>query len=108
MCFLLLRRYNLLDLVALTSSYEGVIVSVEKTSCRGLTTESMGANQKVDTCKLQDISRKVFASRLTAMDCFNNIVNKGDVVKVIHGDWRGKQGVVKHVAKNSYLFIECR
>ena len=103
-------EYNLTDLVQLMDTESGVIVAVEKESCRvmiaGRTTEEKV--QEVRTCRLTDISRKIYANNLTGFDIFNNNVNVGDIVKVSKGLYQGKSGTVKHVAKNNFLFIECR
>jgi transcription elongation factor SPT5 len=100
--------YNLLDLVQLDDMSTGVIVSVEKEACRVLTNKTTGFGQEVRTCRLQNIMRKIHASKLTGLDVFNNIINSGDIVKILQGDWKGKTGTVKHVAKHNYIFVECR
>merc|ERR1719324_627040 len=88
--------YNLLDLVQLDDMSTGVIVSVEKEACRVLTNKTTGFGQEVRTCRLQNIMRKIHASKLTGLDVFNNIINSGDIVKILQGDWKGKTGTVKH------------
>ena len=98
-------EYNLTDLVQLMDTESGVIVAVEKESCRVMIASDV---QKVRTCRLTDISRKIYASNLTGFDIHNNNVNVGDIVKIVKGDHQGKSGTVKHVAKNNFLFIECR
>mmetsp|Transcript_15334 Transcript_15334/g.31806 ORF Transcript_15334/g.31806 Transcript_15334/m.31806 type:complete len:639 (+) Transcript_15334:1-1917(+) len=96
-------EYTLLDLVQLSTTESGVIVGVEKDCCMVLLTS--GKTEKKES---KDIARKVYASKLTGFDGWNNIVNSGDVVKIVSGDFAGKQGTVKHVAKNNFLFVECR
>ena len=100
--------YNLLDLVQLVDTESGVIVGVEKEACLVLTTRVINGKPDVRTCRLQDIQRKIYASKLTGFDGWRNVVNSGDVVKVVGGENAGKQGTVKHVAKNNVLFVECR
>ena len=102
------ENYQLLDMVQLGDMSVGVIVGVDRDACKVLTNLSVTSKQEVRTCKAKDLQRKIHASKLTGLDVFNNIVNSGDAIKILQGDWKGKQGVVKHVAKHNYLFVECR
>ena len=63
----------------------GVIVGVEKEACLVLTTRVINGKPDVRTCRLQDIQRKIYASKLTGFDGWRNVVNSGDVVKVVGG-----------------------
>ena len=88
-------------------SFEGSH-GVELGLCLVLTTRVINGKPDVRTCRLQDIQRKIYASKLTGFDGWRNVVNSGDVVKVVGGENAGKQGTVKHVTKNNVLFVECR
>lgn len=99
--------YELFDLVVLDAQTVGVIVGVNKDSCRVLTNQGRPDAPDVQVCRLPDMKRKIVNKRASAIDGTRNEVHLGDIVEVIEGPLRGKSGTVKHIMRGS-LFIQSR
>ncbi|KAF2069587.1 hypothetical protein CYY_009091 [Polysphondylium violaceum] len=97
-----LGNYELHDLVQITPQKVGVIVKVERDSFKIL---DEGSN--VSTVKLQEVGNKRRNKSITTLDAHNNTVTAGDGVEVLDGIYRGKQGTILHISRNS-LFIKGR
>ena len=99
--------YELFDLVVLDAQTVGVLVGVDKDSCRVLTNQGRPDAPDVRICRLPDIKRKVVNRRASAIDGTRNEVHLGDIVEVFEGPLRGRTGTVKHIMRGS-LFIQSR
>ncbi len=99
--------YELFDLVVLDAQTVGVIVGVDKDSCRVLTNQGRPDAPDIRICRLPDIKRKVVNRRASAIDGTRNEVHLGDIVEVFEGPLRGRSGTVKHIMRGS-LFIQSR
>ena len=99
--------YELFDLVVLDAQTVGVIISVDKDSCRVMTNQGRPDSPDVRVCRLPDIKRKVVNRRASAIDGTRNEVNLGDIVEVFEGPLRGRSGTVKHIMRGA-LFIQSR
>lgn len=60
--------YDLFDLVVLDSQTVGVIIGVDKDSCKILTNQGRPDAPDVRTCRLPDIKRKIVNRRSSAID----------------------------------------
>jgi len=97
-----LGNYELHDLVQITPQKVGVIVKVERDSFKIL---DEGSN--ISTVKLQEVGNKRRNKSITTLDAHNNTISAGDGIEVIDGIYRGKQGTILHISRNS-LFIKGR
>ncbi|OAY81058.1 putative transcription elongation factor SPT 1 [Ananas comosus] len=91
--------YELHDLVMLDNMSFGVIIRVESEAFQA----SVPDRPEVVLIKLREIKSKI-DRRTNAKDRSNNIVSVKDVVRVIEGPCKGKQGPVEHIHKG-ILFI---
>ena len=99
--------YELFDLVVLDAQTVGVIVGVDKDSCKVLTNQGRPDAPDVRICRLPDMKRKIVNRRASAIDGSRNEVHLGDIVEIFEGPLRGKSGTVKHIMRGS-LFIQSR
>ena len=99
--------YELFDLVVLDAQTVGVIIAVDKDSCRVLTNQGRPDSPDIRICRLPDMKRKVVNRRASAIDGTRNEVNMGDIVEVFEGPLRGRSGTVKHIMRGA-LFLQSR
>ncbi|KAG0615572.1 hypothetical protein M758_5G052200 [Ceratodon purpureus] len=100
-----LGDYELHDLVALDQSTVGIIVRVEKDSFQIL--KGNPERTELVTVKPRDIRRKVFDKKVSTQDRDMNVVSMKDIVRVLDGHYKGKQGPVEHIHRG-LLFIHDR
>ncbi|EER88041.2 hypothetical protein BDA96_10G096000 [Sorghum bicolor] len=93
--------YELHDLVLLDNLSFGVIIRVEAEAFQVL--KGVPDRPEVVLVKLREIKSKI-DRRSSAKDRSNNIISAKDVVRVIEGACKGKQGPVEHIHKG-ILFI---
>jgi len=99
--------YDLFDLVVLDSQTVGVIVGIEKHTCRVLTNAGDQGKPDVRVCRLPDVKRKINNRRASAQDKARNEININDIVQVIEGPMNGRSGTVKHIMRG-FIFIQSR
>ncbi|KAK3128664.1 hypothetical protein QOZ80_6BG0464900 [Eleusine coracana subsp. coracana] len=93
--------YELHDLVLLDNLSFGVIIRVETEAFQVL--KGVPDRPEVVLVKLREIKSKI-DRRASAKDRSNNIISAKDVVRVVEGACKGKQGPVEHIHKG-ILFI---
>ncbi|AQL01211.1 putative transcription elongation factor SPT5 homolog 1 [Zea mays] len=93
--------YELHDLVLLDNLSFGVIIRVEAEAFQVL--KGVPDRPEVVLVKLREIKSKI-ERRSSAKDRSNNIISAKDVVRVVEGACKGKQGPVEHIHKGM-LFI---
>ncbi|CAN6198378.1 unnamed protein product [Urochloa humidicola] len=93
--------YELHDLVLLDNLSFGVIIRVEAEAFQVL--KGVPDRPEVVLVKLREIKSKI-DRRASAKDRSNNIISTKDVVRVVEGACKGKQGPVEHIHKG-ILFI---
>ncbi|KAG2604970.1 hypothetical protein PVAP13_4NG124600 [Panicum virgatum] len=93
--------YELHDLVLLDNLSFGVIIRVEAEAFQVL--KGVPDRPEVVLVKLREIKSKI-DRRASAKDRSNNIISAKDVVRVVEGACKGKQGPVEHIHKG-ILFI---
>ncbi|KAL6605991.1 hypothetical protein ACP70R_041644 [Stipagrostis hirtigluma subsp. patula] len=93
--------YELHDLVLLDNLSFGVIIRVETEAFQVL--KGVPDRPEVVLVKLREIKSKI-DRRASAKDRANNIISAKDVVRVVEGACKGKQGPVEHIHKG-ILFI---
>ncbi|CAN6233267.1 unnamed protein product [Urochloa humidicola] len=93
--------YELHDLVLLNNLSFGIIIRVETEAFQIL----MGVPDKPELVlvKLREVKCKIYR-RTSAKDRSNNIVSTKDVVRVVEGACKGRQGPVEHIHRG-ILFI---
>ncbi|MCL7044681.1 hypothetical protein MKW94_005301, partial [Papaver nudicaule] len=96
--------YELHDLVMLDNMSFGVIIRLESEALHVLKGDP--DRPEVALVKLREIKYKI-EKRSTAQDRWNNTVSVKDVVKILMGPCKGKQGPVEHILKG-ILFIKDR
>ena len=101
-------KYNLLDLVVLDDNANGVIVGVERDSCRVLTNKAAQHGTEVRVCRAQNVQRKIYSGKMFRSDVYDNQIRVGDRIKVLQGIYKDKAGTVKHLANPSHIYVECR
>ncbi|XP_026395303.1 putative transcription elongation factor SPT5 homolog 1 isoform X3 [Papaver somniferum] len=96
--------YELHDLVMLDNTCFGVIIRLESQTLQIL----LGDPDRPDVArvKMREIKYKI-QRRNTALDQSNNTVSVKDVVKILMGPCKGKQGPVEHIFRGT-LFINDR
>ncbi|KAL6785123.1 hypothetical protein ACKKBG_A02530 [Auxenochlorella protothecoides x Auxenochlorella symbiontica] len=99
--------YELHDLVALDATTVGVIVGVERDACRVLTNQGRPEKPDVRVALLPDLKRKLNNRKAGAQDGARNEVAVGDIVEVVDGPLRGKNGTVRYVVRG-FLFLQSR
>ncbi|XP_062233340.1 putative transcription elongation factor SPT5 homolog 1 isoform X1 [Phragmites australis] len=93
--------YELHDLVLLDNLSFGVIIRVEAEAFQVL--KGVPDRPEVVLVKLREIKSKI-DRRASAKDRSNNIISAKDVIRVVEGACKGKQGPVEHIHKG-ILFI---
>ncbi|PRQ24879.1 putative translation protein SH3 [Rosa chinensis] len=93
--------YELHDLVLLDNNSFGVIIRVETEACQVL--KGVPERPEVALVKLREIKCKI-EKKLSVQDCFKNTISVKDVVRVVEGPSKGKQGPVEHIYRG-VLFI---
>ncbi|KAL5225364.1 hypothetical protein ABZP36_012003 [Zizania latifolia] len=93
--------YELHDLVLLDNLSFGVIIRVETEAFQVL--KGIPDRPEVVLVKLREIKSKI-DRRTSAKDRSNNMISAKDVVRVVEGACKGKQGPVEHIHKG-ILFI---
>jgi hypothetical protein len=96
-----LGSYELHDLVQIGSSV-GIIVKIERDSFRILDTGG-----HVQTVLLQEMGNKRNNKNATSFDGHRNPVVQNDMVAVVDGLHKGRNGVVKHVYRYN-AFVYCK
>eukprot|EP01132_Coremiostelium_polycephalum_P000515 gene515-650_t len=97
-----LGNYELHDLVQISPHKVGIIIKVERDSFKIL---DEGSN--VTTVKLQEVGNKRRNRGATTLDAHQNTVTAGDVIEVVDGLYRGKQGSILHISRN-FLFLKSK
>ncbi|KAL7117819.1 hypothetical protein ACP275_03G096900 [Erythranthe tilingii] len=96
--------YELHDLVLLEDNSFGLIIRVLSDAFQVL--KGVPECPEVSLVMLRDIKQKIFR-KIFATDQYKNTVSVKDVVKILEGPCRGKQGPVEHIYKG-VLFIHDR
>ncbi|KAA0058876.1 hypothetical protein IC582_004715 [Cucumis melo] len=93
--------YELHDLVLLDNMSFGVIIRVETEAFQVL--KGTPDRPEVDIVKLREIKSKI-DKKISVQDRFNNTISSKDVVRILEGPCKGKQGPVEHIYRG-ILFI---
>ncbi|KAK7311478.1 hypothetical protein RJT34_09653 [Clitoria ternatea] len=93
--------YELRDLVLLDNMSFGVIIRVESEAFQVL--KGVPDRPEVALVKLREIKCKI-EKKINVQDRFKNTVSSKDVVKIVEGPCKGKQGPVEHIFRG-ILFI---
>ncbi|KAG5067463.1 hypothetical protein JHK86_011194 [Glycine max] len=93
--------YELRDLVLLDNNSFGVIIRVESEAFQVL--KGIPDRPEVVLVKLREIKCKI-DKKISVQDRFKNTVSSKDVVRIIDGPCKGKQGPVEHIYRG-ILFI---
>ncbi|KAK1436441.1 hypothetical protein QVD17_02221 [Tagetes erecta] len=93
--------FELHDLVQLDNSNFGVIIRVDSEAFQVL--KGVADKAEVALVRLRDIKYKI-DRKVSAQDRFKNPVSVKDVVKVVEGPCKGRQGPVEHINRG-ILFI---
>ncbi|OQR83266.1 transcription elongation factor SPT5 [Achlya hypogyna] len=94
-----LKGKELYDLVALPHGEVGVITHVGRD---GFTV--LGQNGQPKQIADQEIQRKLFSARVSALDKKGNHVSVGEMAQVVDGPFAGQTGTIKHIYR-SYIFL---
>ncbi|GAM17692.1 hypothetical protein SAMD00019534_008670 [Acytostelium subglobosum LB1] len=97
-----LGNYELYDLVQITPQKVGIIIKVERDSFK-----IMDENSNVTSVKLQEIGNKRRTKNASTLDTNHNTVSSNDVVEIVDGQYRSKQGVILHISRN-FLFLKSK
>uniref|UniRef100_A0A0C9RJB2 Transcription elongation factor SPT5 n=1 Tax=Wollemia nobilis TaxID=56998 RepID=A0A0C9RJB2_9CONI len=90
-----LGDYELHDLVQLDHTSFGVIVRVESDGFQVL--KGVPERSEVVSAKLRDIRKKLFDRNFKAQDQYMNTVTLKDVIRILEGPFKGKQGSIEHM-----------
>ncbi|XP_022939551.1 putative transcription elongation factor SPT5 homolog 1 isoform X2 [Cucurbita moschata] len=93
--------YELHDLVLLDNMSFGVIIRVESEAFQVL--KGIPDRPEVDIVKLREIKSKI-DKKISVQDRFNNTISSKDVVRILEGPCKGKQGPVEHIYRG-ILFV---
>ncbi|KAI3733140.1 hypothetical protein L1987_64358 [Smallanthus sonchifolius] len=93
--------FELHDLVQLDNSNFGVIIRVDSEAFQVL--KGMADKAEVELVRLRDIKYKI-DRKVSAQDRYKNTISVKDVVKVLEGPCKGRQGPVEHINRG-ILFI---
>ncbi|KAJ8760502.1 hypothetical protein K2173_015169 [Erythroxylum novogranatense] len=96
-----LGEYELHDLVELDNRSFGVIIRVESEAFQVL--KGVPEKPEVSLVRLREIKSKI-EKKFNVQDRYKNTVSVKDVVRIIDGPCKGKQGPVEHIYKG-VLFI---
>ncbi|KAE8709834.1 putative transcription elongation factor SPT5-like protein 1 [Hibiscus syriacus] len=94
-------EYELRDLVLLDNNSFGVIIRVEREAFQVL--KGVPERPEVSLVKLREIKCKL-EKKFDVQDKYRNTVSVKDVVRVLEGSCKGKQGPVEHIYKG-ILFV---
>ncbi|KAK8579903.1 hypothetical protein V6N13_143061 [Hibiscus sabdariffa] len=94
-------EYELRDLVLLDNNSFGVIIRVEKEAFQVL--KGVPERPEVSLVKLREIKCKL-EKKFDVQDKYRNTVSVKDVVRILEGSCKGKQGPVEHIYKG-ILFV---
>ncbi|KAI3927552.1 hypothetical protein MKW92_035048, partial [Papaver armeniacum] len=97
--------YELHDLVLLDDTNFGVIIRVESEAFQVL--KGVPDRPEVALVKLREIKSKIDKRNIIAQDRSKNTINVKDVVRILEGPCKGKQGPVEHIYRGM-LFINDR
>ncbi|RZC71480.1 hypothetical protein C5167_034721 [Papaver somniferum] len=97
--------YELHDLVLLDDTNFGVIIRVESEAFQVL--KGVPDRPEVALVKLREIKSKIDKRNIVAQDRSKNTINVKDVVRILEGPCKGKQGPVEHIYRGM-LFINDR
>jgi transcription elongation factor SPT5 len=97
-----LGNYELYDLVTVGRDIVGVITRVETNSFRIMDTKEV-----IHRIRLQEVGRKRNSRFAVAIDAKDQQIQRDDIVKVIGGQHKGKQGTIKHIYR-SFIFLWSR
>ncbi|XP_057873734.1 putative transcription elongation factor SPT5 homolog 1 [Cryptomeria japonica] len=100
-----LGDYELHDLVQLDHTSFGVIVRVESDGFQVL--KGVPERAETVTVKLRDIRKKLFDRNFKAQDQYMNTVSLKDVIRILEGPFKGKQGSIEHMNRG-VVFIHDR
>lgn len=100
-----LGDYELHDLVQLDHLSFGVIIRVESDGCQVL--KGVPERSELATVKLRDIRKKLFDRNFKAQDQYMNTVTLKDVMRILEGPFKGKQGPIEHMHRG-IVFIHDR
>eukprot|EP01088_Endostelium_zonatum_P020869 TRINITY_DN78_c0_g1_i1.p1 TRINITY_DN78_c0_g1~~TRINITY_DN78_c0_g1_i1.p1 ORF type:complete len:1177 (+),score=447.91 TRINITY_DN78_c0_g1_i1:70-3531(+) len=87
-----LGNYELHDLIQLDQNKVGVIVKVDREGFKVL-----DQNGQVSAVKLQEVINKRTNKRAVAFDKHHHQIGVGDVLQVVEGNFKGKQGTIRHI-----------
>ncbi|XP_061348102.1 putative transcription elongation factor SPT5 homolog 1 [Gastrolobium bilobum] len=93
--------YELRDLVLLDNLSFGVIIRVESEAFQVL--KGVPDRPEVVLVKLREIKCKI-EKKISVQDRFKNTISSKDVVRIVEGSCKGKQGPVEHIYRG-ILFI---
>ncbi|KAJ7951334.1 Transcription elongation factor SPT5 [Quillaja saponaria] len=99
-----LGNYVLHDLVLLDDLSFGVIIRVESEAF--LVLKGVSNQQEVALVKLREIKSKI-EKKFRGHDDFNNIICVNDIVQILQGPCKGKQGPVQHIYRGVLFFYDC-
>ena len=94
-----LGQFELHDMVMIDRTAVGVVVKVEHSSFKVLTTSN-----SVQTIELEHMGRKKSSRGIVALDCSDQRLEQGTPLQVVEGAYLQRMGVVKHIFK-SYIFV---
>ncbi|KAL4332541.1 hypothetical protein GQ457_07G022580 [Hibiscus cannabinus] len=94
-------EYELHDLVLLDNNSFGVVIRVESEAFQVL--KGVPERPEVSLVKLREIKCKL-EKKFNVQDKYRNIVSVKDVVRILEGPCKGKQGPVEHIYKG-VLFV---
>jgi len=97
-----LGNYELHDLIQVNPMTVGMIVKIERDSFKVLDN-----NGVLMTISLQEAGRKITFKDASTFDAHSNTISVGDMVQVIDGPYKGKQGNVKRIYKY-FVFVHSR
>jgi transcription elongation factor SPT5 len=97
-----LGEYELHDLVLLDQSTVGLIVRVDRDGCQIL--KGTPDRTEVVSVKQRDIRRKIYDRNVIANDRDTNVISLKDIVRVVEGPFKGRQGPVEHINRG-ILFV---
>ncbi|EFJ05389.1 hypothetical protein SELMODRAFT_449156 [Selaginella moellendorffii] len=100
-----LGEFELHDLIALDPMTVGVIVRIEADGCQVL--KGTPDKQEVITVKQRDLRKRLYNKMINTQDRDTNVVSVKDIVRVVSGPFKGKQGVVEHINRG-ILFVQDR
>lgn len=100
-----LGEYSLHDLVMLDANTAGVIVSVDQDVAKVMTTASGVERPDIRVCKLPDIQKQLRIKGGSTQDVYGNSIRDTDLVTIMEGPHKGKQGTVAHIIRG-YIFLK--